>query len=79
MFQYEENQEFECPKCGKKFEFNESDRYGLYLNGDSIAIMSRDCHGIPFRNICLDCYDELDGYYDGEYYTEWDECIDDYY
>ena len=68
--------EFECPKCGKVLKYNESMRGALYLNDDCVAVMSKDCHGIPFRTICLDCYDALDGDYDGEYYTELDECID---
>lgn len=40
-------------------------------------LFTRDCHGIPFRLVCIDCYDKLmmNGY-DGEYYTEADECID---
>ena len=36
-----------------------------------------DCHGIPFRYVCPDCYDKaMEKGYDGEYYTEADECID---
>lgn len=36
-----------------------------------------DCHGIPFRLVCPTCYDELmKKGYDGEYYSEIDECID---
>lgn len=42
-----------------------------------------DCHGIPFRLVCGDCYDRImsEKGYDGEYYTELDENIepDDYY
>lgn len=40
-------------------------------------IFTRDCHGITFRLVCLGCYDKVmyKGY-DGEYYTEADECID---
>lgn len=54
----------ECPICGGAFE-----------RGD--MIFTTDCHGIPFRLVCYDCYDKAmkDGY-DGEYYTEADECID---
>lgn len=40
-----------------------------------------DCHGIPFRFVCYRCkeiLEEANGY-DGEYYTELDECIDDDY
>lgn len=37
-----------------------------------------DCHGIPFRLVCYDCYERVMDTkgYDGEYYTEADECID---
>lgn len=39
-----------------------------------------DCHGITFRLVCPECYDKLMAKgYDGEYYTEMDECIDDDY
>ena len=42
-----------------------------------------DCHGIPFRLVCHDCYDRImeEKGYDGEYYTEADENIEpeDYY
>lgn len=39
-----------------------------------------DCHGIPFRLVCNTCYDAImsEKGYDGEYYTEADECIYDY-
>ena len=40
---------------------------------------TRDCHGIPFRLVCWNCWESLmDKGYDGQYYTEADECIDDY-
>lgn len=53
-----------CPVCER--EVDRSD-----------MLFTRDCHGITFRLVCLDCYDELmaDGY-DGAYYTEADECLD---
>lgn len=57
-----------CPICGKEFKRDE-------------MIFSRDCHGIPFRLLCFDCYEhtmEAKGY-DGEFYTELDEQIDDDY
>jgi hypothetical protein len=39
-----------------------------------------DCHGIPFRFVCPSCYDELmERGYDGEYYDETMEQIDDDY
>ncbi len=38
---------------------------------------THDCHGIPYRLVCNECYDKLMAKgYDGEYYTEADECID---
>lgn len=38
---------------------------------------TRDCHGIPFRLVCFDCYMKLmEKGYDGECYDEADECID---
>jgi len=53
-----------CPVCGK-----EVDREDMEF--------TRDCHGIPFRLVCWDCYDEImDEGYDGQYYTEADECLD---
>lgn len=40
-------------------------------------IFTRDCHGIPFRLVCGECYELLmDGGYDGEHYSEYDECLD---
>ena len=54
-----------CPVCGKTVP--KMDMAWTY-----------DCHGIPFRLVCWDCYEktmESKGY-DGEYYTEFDECID---
>ena len=53
-----------CPVCGK--EVNREDME-----------FTRDCHGIPFRLVCWDCYCEImDGGYDGQYYTSADECLD---
>ena len=53
-----------CRCCGK-----ETDRNDMQF--------TRDCHGIPFRLVCLDCYEKLmKRGYDGEYYTEADECLD---
>lgn len=76
---YEEPMDFTCPICGKELKYIENMRGNLYDEQDNcIAVMSTDCHGISFRTICVDCYDhimETKGY-DGEYYTEADECID---
>ena len=52
-----------CPVCGREVERND-------------MTFTKDCHGIPFRLVCYDCYDELmEKGYDGEYYTELDECL----
>ena len=51
-----------CAKCGKECD-------EVYL--------TYDCHGIPFRYVCEDCYAEYNEEdYDGEYYTELDENLD---
>ena len=40
---------------------------------------TKDCHGIPYRLVCFDCYGKLmEKGYDGQYYTELDENIYDY-
>lgn len=53
-----------CPHCGKEVY-----RYDM--------LFTYDCHGIPFRLVCIDCYQKLmEKGYDGEYYTEADECLD---
>ena len=54
----------ECSYCGESVE-------------RSKMSFTRDCHGIPFRLVCWDCYEKLmEKGYDGQYYTEADECID---
>lgn len=56
-----------CPACGKKV-----DRGDMYY--------THDCHGVIFRLLCWSCYEEaMENGYDGEYYTELDECLDDDY
>lgn len=53
-----------CQRCGKRFPREEMQ-------------FSYDCHGIPFRFLCPSCYDKaMAKGYDGQYYTEADECID---
>ena len=57
-----------CPVCGKPFE-------------RGTGSWTYDCHGIRFRYVCDDCWykimdDENGKGYDGEYYTEADECLD---
>ena len=77
---YEEIQMTRCPKCGKEIRYNESTRDVSYLNDECVSMMTTDCHGIPFRKVCLDCYEEIMDTigFDGQYYTEADECIWDY-
>lgn len=55
----------QCPECGK------------FLPKD-VFMLTYDCHGIPFRYVCPTCYEKImsEKPYDGEYYTELDECID---
>jgi len=56
-----------CPVCGKEFQREN-------------MIFTRDCHGITFRLVCFDCYDKVMGKgYDGAYYSEADECIEEDY
>lgn len=53
-----------CSYCGKETERSEMQ-------------FTHDCHGIPFRLVCMGCYEKLMSKgYDGEYYTEADECLD---
>ena len=75
---YDEPVEFECPICGKTFQYDECIRGDIGLNDKLIGKMTHDCHGIPFRTVCCDCYDKIMNTkgYDGEYYTPLDECID---
>lgn len=56
-----------CPVCGKEVERDE-------------MTFTHDCHGIPFRLVCWECYEKImdEKGYDGEYYTELDENIWDY-
>ncbi|RHU91323.1 hypothetical protein DXC11_11975 [Firmicutes bacterium OM08-11AC] len=57
----------ECPVCE-----HEVDREDMYF--------TKDCHGIPFRLVCDRCYQRIMSKgYDGEYYTEADEQIEDDY
>lgn len=78
---------FECPICGKKIEYHHIDSYddppiawaisdfkwGYHIAGK----FTSDCHGIPYRLVCFNCYDKcMEKGYDGEYYTELDEQIE---
>lgn len=41
---------------------------------------TRDFHGITFRLVCYNCYNKLMAKgYDGQYYSEADECLDEDY
>lgn len=56
-----------CPVCEREVEREDMN-------------FTRDCQGIPFRLVCNDCYDRImENSYDGEYYDELDEQIDDDY
>jgi hypothetical protein len=56
-----------CPVCEKEVE-----RADMYF--------TRDCQGITFRLVCCSCYEKLmEKGYDGEYYDESDEQIEDDY
>lgn len=53
-----------CPVCEKTVERSD-------------MTFTRDCHGIVYRLVCYDCYNKLMAKgYDGEYYTEADECLE---
>ena len=54
-----------CPVCGGEFHVEE-------------MAWTYDCNGIPFRFVCVDCWDKcMEHGYDGQYYTELDENIDE--
>ena len=58
------NEKRKCPVCGREV-----------TRGD--MNFTRDCHGITFRLVCLDCWDRLmEKGYEGEYYDELDENIE---
>jgi hypothetical protein len=53
-----------CPVCEKTVDRSD-------------MTFTRDCHGIVYRLVCYDCYNKLMAKgYDGEYYTEADECLE---
>lgn len=65
--EYQERKVRICPVCEKKV-YQDEMQY------------TRDCHGITFRLVCWDCYNRLmEKGYDGEYYDETDEQIEDDY
>ena len=54
-----------CPCCEREVDRADMD-------------FTRDCHGITYRLVCLKCWEKLMAKgYDGEYYTETDECIEE--
>lgn len=56
-----------CPVCEREVEREDMS-------------FTRDCQGIPFRLVRNNCYDRImENSYDGEYYDELDEQIDDDY
>ena len=58
---------FRCAICGSNFPRDEMN-------------FTKDCHCIPFRLVCVSCYERaMENGYDGEYYTEADECLDEDY
>lgn len=65
--EFEERDIRVCPVCN-----NEADR------GD--MLFTRDCHGIAFRLVCDGCYQRIMAKgYDGQYYDDQDEQIEDDY
>ena len=56
-----------CPTCGKEVVRDD-------------MLFTHDCRGITFRLVCFDCYEKLMAKgYDGQYYDEADECLDEDY
>ncbi len=56
-----------CPECGKEYERCD-------------MLYTKDCHGIIFRLVCYKCHKKLMAKgYDGVYYTEAEECLDEIY
>lgn len=64
MYDYEP-MPVECPICGRTVPRED-------------AAFTRDCRGITYRLVCYDCWDKVMGErgFDGEMYTEADECLD---
>lgn len=53
-----------CQCCGKIAERSD-------------MLFTHDCHGITYRLVCYDCYEQIMSWgYDGEYYDDSDENLD---
>ncbi|MCM1181482.1 MAG: hypothetical protein NC347_14600 [Clostridium sp.] len=64
---FEERDIRTCPVCNAEVDREDMD-------------FTRDCHGITFRLVCYRCWKRLMSKgYDGEYYTDEDEQIEDDY
>lgn len=63
----EDERTCECKICKKMFPRHD-------------MTFTYDCHGIPYRLVCFDCCEKaMEKGYDGERYTQYDECLDVYY
>ena len=63
----EEERKLVCPFCHKEFYRSDME-------------YTRDCHGIPLQLACFGCCQKIMAKgYDGQYYTENDECLDEDY
>lgn len=82
--EFDTPQDFTCPVCGKEIKYLSASRDFLYgdekllKDGGTMILAARtyDCQGIPYRMVCLDCFNKImvDGEgYDGEIYTRLDE------
>ena len=78
MVEYDFEMEYTCPICGKELKYNISSRDQLLLGDEEVAVRTYDCHGIPFRMVCVDCYEKImdEQGFDGEEYDEFDENLD---
>ena len=66
-FEAEDSELITCKSCDMDFHREDMD-------------FTKDCHGITYRLVCHHCYNKLMAKgYDGEYYDERDECLDDDY
>ena len=69
MIQIDENLKIPCPICGGRFK-------------KADMLFSFDCHGIPLRLVCYDCFEDImygEPGYDGCYYSDQEECLDECY